>query len=97
MSDTQSDRPEQRWDSLGRRDFLRGLATASALVGTGGVLAACSGPGSSSSGKATAPKSGGKPKRGGDLKVGLTGGSGSDTLDPHKGLTYLDTARAQCL
>src|SRR5260370_41538386 len=97
MSDTQSDRPEQRWDSLGRRDFLRGLATASALVGTGGVLAACSGPGSSSSGKATAPKSGGKPKRGGDLKVGLTGGSGSDTLDPHKGLTYLDTARAQAL
>jgi hypothetical protein len=31
------------------------------------------------------------------LKVGLTGGSGSDTLDPHKGLTYLDTARAQSL
>jgi peptide/nickel transport system substrate-binding protein len=29
--------------------------------------------------------------------VGLTGGSGSDTLDPHKGLTYLDTARAQSL
>jgi len=29
--------------------------------------------------------------------VGLTGGSGSDTLDPHKGLTYLDSARAQCL
>jgi peptide/nickel transport system substrate-binding protein len=36
-------------------------------------------------------------KRGGSLKVGLTGGSGSDTLDPHKGLTYLDTARAQSL
>jgi peptide/nickel transport system substrate-binding protein len=31
------------------------------------------------------------------LKVGLTGGSGTDTLDPHKGLTYLDTARAQSL
>ena len=29
--------------------------------------------------------------------MGLTGGSGSDTLDPHKGLTYLDTARAQSL
>jgi peptide/nickel transport system substrate-binding protein len=29
--------------------------------------------------------------------VGLTGGSGTDTLDPHKGLTYLDTARAQAL
>ena len=33
----------------------------------------------------------------GRWKVGLTGGSGSDTLDPHKGLTYLDTARAQSL
>jgi hypothetical protein len=29
--------------------------------------------------------------------VGLTGGSGADTLDPHKALTYLDSARAQCL
>ena len=29
--------------------------------------------------------------------MGLTGGSGTDTLDPHKGLTYLDTARAQAL
>jgi peptide/nickel transport system substrate-binding protein len=36
-------------------------------------------------------------RRGGNLKVGLTGGSGADTLDPHKGLTYLDTARAQLL
>lgn len=31
------------------------------------------------------------------LRVGLTGGSGADTLDAHKGLTYLDTARAQSL
>src|SRR5215472_9409047 len=80
-----------------RRDFLRGLATAGALAGTGGVLAACSGSGSSSPGTTTAPKGNGKPKRGGALKVGLTGGSGADTLDPHKGLTYLDTARAQSL
>ena len=79
-----------------RRDFLRGLATAGALAGTGGVLAACSGSGSSSSREITAPANG-KPKRGGALKVGLTGGSGTDTLDPHKGLTYLDTARAQSL
>jgi peptide/nickel transport system substrate-binding protein len=92
MSDT-----HLRWESLDRRDFLRGLATASALAGTSGVLAACSGSGSSSSGTTTAPKANGKPKRGGALKVGLTGGSGTDTLDPHKGLTYLDTARAQSL
>ena len=29
--------------------------------------------------------------------MGLTGGSASDTLDPHQGLNYLDTARAQAL
>src|SRR5215469_11328593 len=83
--------------SLGRRDFLRGLATTGALVGTGGVLAACGGSSSSGPGTSTSPAAAGKPKTGGNLKVGLTGGSGSDTLDPHKGLTYLDTARAQCL
>ncbi|HXJ27941.1 MAG TPA: hypothetical protein VNH17_19650, partial [Streptosporangiaceae bacterium] len=27
----------------------------------------------------------------------MTGGSGQDTLDPHSGLTYLDTARAHSL
>jgi peptide/nickel transport system substrate-binding protein len=36
-------------------------------------------------------------RRGGVLRVGLTGGSNSDTLDPHQGLNYLDTARAQAL
>jgi peptide/nickel transport system substrate-binding protein len=83
--------------SLGRRDFLRGLATTGALVGTGGVLAACGGSSSSGAGTSTSPAAASKAKAGGDLKVGLTGGSGADTLDPHKGLTYLDTARAQCL
>ena len=36
-------------------------------------------------------------RRGGNLKLGLTGGSSSDTLDPHKSLTYLDTSRLQSL
>jgi peptide/nickel transport system substrate-binding protein len=87
--------PEPR-DPLGRRQFLRGLAATGALAGTGGFLAACS-SGGGSTGSSTSPKANGEPSRGGDLKVGLTGGSGSDTLDPHKGLTYLDTARAQSL
>jgi peptide/nickel transport system substrate-binding protein len=33
----------------------------------------------------------------GHLVVGLAGGSARDTLDPHNGLTHLDTARAQAL
>jgi peptide/nickel transport system substrate-binding protein len=86
-----------RLGSLGRRDFLRALATTGAVASAGGLLEACSGSSSLSAGKTTGPGTSGKPKPGGDLKVGLTGGSGADTLDPHKGLTYLDSARAQCL
>jgi peptide/nickel transport system substrate-binding protein len=88
-----SDR-EEAADALGRRQFLRGLAATGAIAGTGSLLAACS-SGSSAS-PAASPASTAR-HRGGSLKVGLTGGSGSDTLDPHKGLTYLDTARAQAL
>lgn len=39
----------------------------------------------------------GLPKRGGNLKLGLAGGSSSDSIDPHKGVTYLDAARLQAL
>ena len=89
------DRSEEARAGLGRRQFLRGLAAAGALAGVGGLAAGCGGsstPAAGSSSPAAGPK-----RRGGTLKVGLTGGSGSDTLDPHHGLTYLDTARAQSL
>ncbi len=75
--------------------FLRGLAATGALAGAGSLLAACGG--GSSTPAASTPTAAAARKNGGALKVGLTGGSGSDTLDPHKGLTYLDTARAQSL
>jgi len=78
--------------ALGRRQLLRGIAATGALAGTGGLLAACSSSGSS--GQAV---SSGGPKRGGALKVGLTGGGPTDTVDPHRGVTYLDTARLQSL
>jgi peptide/nickel transport system substrate-binding protein len=77
---------------LERRQFLRGIAATGALAGAGGLLAACSG--SSTSSHAVTP---GRPKRGGDLKVGLTGGGPTDTVDPHKGITYLDSSRLQSL
>lgn len=80
-------------DALDRRQFLRGLAATGAIAGTGSLLAACA---STSTSTAASPASTAR-RRGGSLKLGLTGGSGSDTLDPHKGLTYLDTARAQSL
>jgi peptide/nickel transport system substrate-binding protein len=78
---------------LGRRQVLRGIAATGALAGAGGLLAACG----SASVKVADPVAAGGPKRGGHLRVGLTGGSGSDTVDPHKDLTYTDTARLQSL
>ncbi|MCW2910142.1 MAG: putative peptide transporter,substrate-binding protein [Actinomycetia bacterium] len=80
---------------FGRRQFLRGIAGAGVLAGGGSLLAACGG---SSSGPAQhLDQASHSLKRGGDLKLGLTGGSSSDTLDPHKSLTYIDTSRLQSL
>jgi peptide/nickel transport system substrate-binding protein len=71
------------------------MAAAGALAGGGSLLAACGG---SSSGAAQhLDQASHSLKRGGDLKLGLTGGSSSDTLDPHKSLTYIDTSRLQSL
>jgi peptide/nickel transport system substrate-binding protein len=81
--------------ALDRRQFLRGIAAAGTVAGAGGLLAACGGS-STKSGSAAISISTGRT-RGGNLKVGLSGSSGADTLDPHAGLTYLDTARAQAL
>jgi peptide/nickel transport system substrate-binding protein len=80
--------------ALNRRQFIRGVAATGAAVGASGLIAACSSAGSTNS--KTTPLAVAR-KRGGDLKVGLSGSSGADTLDPHGGLTYIDNARAQSL
>ena len=64
------------------------------MAGTGGLLAACGGSSSSPTQHLDASR---RVRRGGNLKLGLTGGSSSDTLDPHKSLTYIDTSRLQSL
>ncbi len=80
---------------FGRRQFLRGIAAAGAAAGAGGLLAACGGSSSGTTQHLDQASRG--LKRGGNLKLGLTGGSSSDTLDPHKSLTYIDTSRLQSL
>jgi peptide/nickel transport system substrate-binding protein len=80
---------------FGRRQFLRGIAAAGALAGGGGLLAACGG--ASSGATQHVDQASRTLRRGGNLKLGLTGGSSSDTLDPHKSLTYVDTSRLQSL
>jgi peptide/nickel transport system substrate-binding protein len=78
-----------------RRRVLAGLAGVGAAAGAGSLLAACS-SGSSSSPASSANAGRGK-RNGGNLQIGLTGGSSSDTLDPHKGVTDLDISRIQTL
>jgi len=65
---------------LGRRQLLRGLAVTGALSGAGGLVAAC---GHSAANPAGAAQSR-TPKRGGNLKIGMSDGSSSDILDPIK-------------
>jgi peptide/nickel transport system substrate-binding protein len=73
-----------------RREFLGALGTGAAVLGAGGLLGACS---SSSSTPATSASSS-KPIRGGTLRVGLTGGASTDTLDPLAQVTPPDLARS---
>lgn len=85
--------------TLGRREFLRGLAAAGAAAGAGGLLAACESGSAGGSGRAsTGPAARPLARRpGGDLKLGMTGGGSTDTIDPNRGVTYLDFARCNSL
>ena len=78
-----------------RRTFLRTAALGGAVLAGGGLLEACSSsasPSTSTSGSAS------PPKKGGNLRVGLTGGGSSDTLNPFfGGISAIGTARAQQL
>jgi peptide/nickel transport system substrate-binding protein len=68
--------------TLSRRGFL--------VAAGGTVLGALAGCGSATS-PAAAPT--GPPRRGGTLRVGVTGGGAADTLDPHTPTTNPDIAR----
>ena len=80
---------------LGRRTFLRSAVLGGAALAGGGLLEACSSstsPSTSQGGNTSAPK------KGGNLRVGLTGGGSSDTLNPfYGGISAIGTARAQQL
>jgi peptide/nickel transport system substrate-binding protein len=76
----------------GRRQFLAGLAGTAMTASAGGLLAACGSPA-----RAAPSHPAARPRRGGTLKVGLTGGSPADSIDPGKGVTYLDFSRDNAL
>jgi peptide/nickel transport system substrate-binding protein len=80
---------------VGRRTFLRSAVLGGAALAGGGLLEACS---SSTSPSASQGGNTSAPKKGGNLRVGLTGGGSSDTLNPFLGgISAIGTARAQQL
>ena len=78
-----------------RRDVLRGALAGGVILASGGLAAACGG--SSPSGSATPTPTGPAPRRGGNLRVGILGGSTSDTLDAHKEVVQPDALRVMAL
>ncbi len=78
-----------------------GLLTRRQVIGSGmalsagGLLVACGGTGRTGSGTGSQSIAvGGVPRRGGILKVGVSGGSAKDTVDAHKPAFDPDIARA---
>ena len=78
--------------SINRRDFLRYSGMGAAMLGGASALVACSSSSTPSS-TSSQPAAAGKPKMGGTLHAGLTGGTGSDTVNAHRGVNNVDFAR----
>ena len=76
---------------VSRRDFLKtGLTLGAGGLLGGGLLSGC---GTGNTVKAFTTSTAGKPRRGGTLRAGLTGGSSADTLDPLNAITNVDFSR----
>lgn len=73
--------------AVGLRPSRRALLTAAAVGGAGLVLSGCGGT------QASVLEAGDTPQPGGTLRVGITGGGASDTVDAHVPLGTGDAAR----
>src|SRR5512135_1953728 len=67
-------------DQFTRRQVLKGAAAIGGIAALGPIASACGG-GQTSSGSSSSAA--GTPKKGGDLAVGIVGGSANDTADPN--------------
>ena len=93
MTDEQNGSARRGGDGPNRRDFLKAAGFGAALLGTGAGLAGCgSSPTTTPSAQAA-----GKPKFGGTLRAGVTGGGSTDTLNPFLIDTSPDIARCFAL
>jgi peptide/nickel transport system substrate-binding protein len=75
-----------------RRGLLQKSAAIGAALGSAPLLAACGGSSAGSSQAAA-----GHPRRGGNLRVAILGGSSSDHLDAHATVTQPDNIRVMAL
>jgi peptide/nickel transport system substrate-binding protein len=67
---------------LTRRQVLGGVAAVTGAAALGPVMSAC-GNGESSTGGSASPSAAAGPKKGGQLRAGITTGSAKDSFDPH--------------
>ena len=75
---------------VSRRQLLAGAA---GLAAVGGLAAACGSGSSSSSTSSTSTAAAGTPKRGGNFRLGVTGGGAKDIMDGQNIITKPDQAR----
>ena len=75
---------------ISRRSLLKGAAAMGAAAALGPIASACGGSGSTDASSSAAAS--GTPNKGGDLVVGIVGGSAKDTADPHTGSYEPDIA-----
>jgi peptide/nickel transport system substrate-binding protein len=79
---------------LTRRQLMRGAVAGGTMLSAGALLAACGGSSGSSVASSSASSTASGPlKRGGALRVGVTGGGASDTIDAHTPTGDTDQAR----
>jgi peptide/nickel transport system substrate-binding protein len=74
---------------ISRRNLLKGAAALGGVAALGPLAAAC---GSDSTSTSSSESAEGTPNMGGDLMVGIVGGSAKDTADPHIGSYEPDIA-----
>jgi peptide/nickel transport system substrate-binding protein len=82
-----------------RKDLLKRAAGGAVLLGTPSLLAACGGSSGGGGGGSTtsAGTSTANLKRGGNLRVGATGGGAKDTIDAHNAVADTDILRISAL
>jgi peptide/nickel transport system substrate-binding protein len=76
------------WSDLTRRDVLRAGVAGAGVLSASSLLAACG-----SSGASSATTSAGKPRRGGELRVAMVGGTPDDTLEADAAYNFPEVMR----